>query len=115
MKPVSMFIYQTSPMLCSCTFIAHRLPQLFVELYAQQHRTIVEVRMEIDKLTLENSNLLKDVTEILSGFLLDKDTLDRVRKVFKQEMALGLQYGLEKVNYLTTSQCIGLEIELYCK
>ena len=68
--------------------------------------------MEIDQLTLENSNLLKDVTEILSGFLLDKDTLDRVRKVFKQEMALGLQYGLEKVNYLTTSQCIGLEIEL---
>ena len=55
--------------------------------------------MEIDQLTLENSNLLKDVTEILSGFLLDKDTLDRVRKVFKQEMALGLQYGLEKVNY----------------
>ena len=97
MKPVSMFIYQTSPMLCSCTFIAHRLPQLFVELYAQQHRTFV--RMEIDPLTLENLNLLKDVTEILSGFLVDKDTLDRVRKVFKQEMALGLQYGLEKVNY----------------
>ena len=53
--------------------------------------------MEIDKLLLENTVLLEDVTKILSGFVLDKDTIDRVRTVFKQEIALGLQYGLEKV------------------
>ena len=54
--------------------------------------------MEIDHLLLDNKVLLKEVTKILCGLVLDKETLARVRTVFKQEMALGLQYGLEKVD-----------------
>ena len=54
--------------------------------------------MEIDHLLLENKVLLKEVTKILSGLVLDKETLARVRTVFNKEMALGLQYGLEKVD-----------------
>ena len=53
--------------------------------------------MEIEKLQLDNVEKTENILRILSGLILDTDTLDRVRNVFKSEMALGIQHGLEKV------------------
>ena len=53
--------------------------------------------MEIERLQLDNVEKTENILRILSGLILDTDTLDRVRNVFKSEMALGLQHGLEKV------------------
>ena len=53
--------------------------------------------MEIERLQLDNVEKMENILRILSGLILDTDTLDRVRNVFKSEMALGLQHGLKKV------------------
>ena len=53
--------------------------------------------MEIEKLQLDNVEKTEKTQRILSGLILDTNTLDRVRNVFKSEMALGIQHGLEKV------------------
>ena len=60
--------------------------------------------MEIERLQLDNVEKTENILRILSGLILDTDTLDRVRNVFKSEMALGLQHGLEKV-YIHLHSC----------
>ena len=55
--------------------------------------------MELPDLVL-NPKKSADIKRILSGLILDEATLERVREVFRREIKLGLQFGLEKVNIL---------------
>ena len=53
--------------------------------------------MELPDLVLKDSQKSTDIKRILSGLILDGATLERVREVFRREIQLGLQFGLEKV------------------
>ena len=48
-------------------------------------------------LVMRDSKTSEAVREILSGLVLDRPTLERVRDVFRGEIKLGLEFGLEKV------------------
>ena len=54
--------------------------------------------MELPDLVLKDPKKSADIKRILSGLILDEATLERVREVFRREIRLGLQFGLEKVN-----------------
>ena len=53
--------------------------------------------MELQELVLKDPKRSEDVRQIVSGLVLDRPTLERVRDVFREELKLGLEYGLEKV------------------
>ena len=48
-------------------------------------------------MVLTDSKKSADIKRILSGLILDEAKLERVREVFRREIELGLQFGLEKV------------------
>ena len=54
-------------------------------------------KMDLPDLVLTDSKKAADIKTILSGLILDEAKLERVREVFRGEMELGLQFGLEKV------------------
>ena len=56
--------------------------------------------MELPDLVLKDPKKSADIKRILSGLILDEATLERGREVFRREIKLGLQFGLEKVNIL---------------
>ena len=62
--------------------------------------------MELPDLVL-NPKKSADIKRILSGLILDEATLERVREVFRREIKLGLQFGLEKVNILYHTESAG--------
>ena len=53
--------------------------------------------MDLPDLVLTDSKKAADIKTILSGLILDEAKLERGREVFRGEMELGLQFGLEKV------------------
>ena len=53
--------------------------------------------MELHDLALTKSKKSAEIQKIMSGMILDRDTLERVRDVFREEIKMGLQSGLEKV------------------
>ena len=52
--------------------------------------------MELQHLALSDSTKSEELKKVLSGLILDRPTLERVREVFRKEIELGLKYGLEK-------------------
>ena len=54
--------------------------------------------MELPDLVLRDPKKSADIKRILSGLILSEATLERVREVFRREIQLGLQFGLEKVH-----------------
>ena len=56
--------------------------------------------MELHDLALTKSKKSAEIQKIMSGMILDRDTLERVRDVFREEIKLGLQSGLEKVTVI---------------
>ena len=58
--------------------------------------------MELPDLVLRDPKKSADIKRILSGLILSEATLERVREVFKREIKLGLQFGLEKVDISTS-------------
>ena len=54
--------------------------------------------MELPGLILKDSKKSEEIRKILSGLILDEAKLERVREVFRREIKLGLEFGLEKVN-----------------
>ena len=56
--------------------------------------------MELHDLALTKSKKSAEIQKIMSGMILDRDTLERVRDVFREEIKLGLQSGLEKVTII---------------
>ena len=53
--------------------------------------------MELQDFVLKDSTKSEELRKVLSGLILDRPTLERVREVFRKELELGLKYGLEKV------------------
>ena len=53
--------------------------------------------MELQELVLKDPKRSEDIRQIVSGLVLDRQTLERVREVFRGELKLGLEFGLEKV------------------
>ena len=53
--------------------------------------------MEIPKFLLENIEKAEKVVDILSDLIVDTDRAERVKEVFREEVALGLKFGLQKV------------------
>ena len=53
-------------------------------------------KMELQHLALSDSTKSEELKKVLSGLILDRPTLERVREVFRKEIELGLKYGLEK-------------------
>ena len=53
-------------------------------------------KMELQHLALTDSTKSEELKKVLSGLILDRPTLERVREVFRKEIELGLKYGLEK-------------------
>ena len=62
-----------------------------------QDQTQNSITMELPDLVLSDSKKSADIKRILSGLILDGATLERVGEVFRREIQLGLQFGLEKV------------------
>ena len=58
--------------------------------------------MELPDLVLRDPKKSADIKRILSGLILSEATLERVREVFRREIKLGLQFGLEKVDISTS-------------
>ena len=58
--------------------------------------------MELPDLVLKDPKKSADIKRILSGLILSEATLERVREVFRREIKLGLQFGLEKVDISTS-------------
>ena len=53
--------------------------------------------MELPSLVLSNVETTSKVLDVLSGLVVKGDRVERVRSVFREEVELGLKFGLEKV------------------
>ena len=53
--------------------------------------------MDLSPLVLENVERTREVVAILSELIVHSDRVERVREVFKEEVELGLRFGLAKV------------------
>ena len=53
--------------------------------------------MELPTLVLENAEKTGKVVDILSDLIVGSDRAERVKEVFREEVELGLKFGLEKV------------------
>ena len=62
--------------------------------------------MELPDLVLKDPKKSADIKRILSGLILSEATLERVREVFRREIKLGLQFGLEKVDISTSKRLL---------
>ena len=47
---------------------------------------------------LDNAEANTQVVEVVSSLVVDGDRVEKVRAVFREEVELGLKFGLEKVN-----------------
>ena len=56
--------------------------------------------MELPTLVLKNGGRTEDVLEAVSGLIVHADRVDRVKEVFREEVELGLKFGLEKVTHM---------------
>lgn len=52
--------------------------------------------MDLSPAVLDTEEKTREVAAILSGLVLDNDTIDKVKRVFRGEVELGLKFGLEK-------------------
>merc|ERR1711892_274243 len=52
--------------------------------------------MELPTLVLKNGDSTEDVLEAVSGLIVHADRVERVKEVFREEVELGLKFGLEK-------------------
>ena len=56
--------------------------------------------MELPPLVLSNAETNTQVVDAVSSLIVDRDRVEKVRAVFREEVELGLKFGLEKVNNL---------------
>ena len=54
--------------------------------------------MELPPLVLDNAEANTKVVDVVSSLVVDGDRVEKVRAVFREEVELGLKFGLEKVN-----------------
>ena len=62
--------------------------------------------MEVEALILDNPDKAKQVIDSVSGLIVNADRVTRVREVFRNELELGLKYGLEKVCHSLNIICL---------